>query len=65
MSLTHFFQILNFYTPWKHEMWENIQKPAIYASGFTNVCFLIKIEFLNVIKSKWVSQGAVHFTTSS
>ena len=65
MSLTHFFQMLNFYTPWKHEMGQNIQKSAICPSGFTNVRFLTKIEFTNVIKSKWVSQGAAHFTPSS
>ena len=38
---------------------------GIYQSSFTGVCFWAKVEFLNIVKSRWGSQGAVSSTTSS
>ena len=38
---------------------------GIYPSSFTNVRFSTKIEFLNGVKCRWGSQGAVSSTMSS
>ena len=35
----------------------------IYPRSFTNVCFQTRIEFLNVVKCRWGSRGAVSYTT--
>ena len=37
--------------------------PGIYPISFTNVHFQTKIEFLNIVKCRWGSQGAVNCTT--
>ena len=39
--------------------------PGIYPSSFTNVRFWTKIEFLNVVKCRWISQGAQGSTKGS
>ena len=38
---------------------------GIYPSSFTNVCFLTKTEFSNVVKCRWGSRGAVSSAVGS
>ena len=40
-------------------------KSGIYPSSFTNVRFWTKIAFLNVVKCRWGSEGAVSTATVS
>ena len=42
-----------------------LMKAGIYPSSFTNVRFLTKIEFSNVVKFKWGPRGAVRSTMGS
>ena len=39
--------------------WQNFWKTNIYSSRFTNVGFWTTIEFSNVVKCRWGSQGVV------
>ena len=39
--------------------------PGIYPISFTNVHFQTKIEFLNIVKCRWRSRGAINCTTGS